>query len=133
MDNPIQPSCEQEALQWLLPSMDRSLHEVPKAEFLKAWSALFYLYGGLHPDGAFDHGAQLDHTNDGSERFNRIEPRLIAPSYASSGWPVVLVPLADEAWRRYELDQITDDEMYCADAQYAGMEARMNDCSHAQE
>ena len=53
--------------------------------------------------------------------IRKIEPRLLAPYYVESGWPVVLAPVAKEAWRRYEADELKDDELYCSEAVVAGM------------
>jgi DNA (cytosine-5)-methyltransferase 1 len=107
------PSSEHEALHWLIPALDRPLADMPMNEFLKAWFAIGYLYGGLYPDEATDHGEQIAFDNDGPDRFNLIEPRLIAPYYVQSGWPVVLAPLAAEAWKRYEAGLVEEDEFYC--------------------
>jgi DNA (cytosine-5)-methyltransferase 1 len=38
-----------------------------------------------------------------------------------SGWPVLLAPVAAEAWRRYEAGELKDDEFYCSEAVVAGM------------
>lgn len=118
------PADEREALQWLFRALDRPLRNMPNDEFMRAWCAVFYLHGGLHPDGAHDHGTEIELNNDGPFRFQLIEPRLISPSYTETGWPLVLAPLSIEAWRRYELGELSDDEIYCADAQYAGFENR---------
>lgn len=119
------PASEQEALQWLLPTLDQPMELLPAEAFTRAWSAIFYLYGGLHPDAAIAHGTELTTTYDGPAAYREIDARLVVPRYEQSGWPVVLAPLADEAWRRYDAGLLQDDEMYCAKAQRAGLEARM--------
>ena len=53
--------------------------------------------------------------------LNSVEPRLRHPYYEASGWPLVLAPVAKEAWRRYESGSIKDDEFYCSEAQMAGI------------
>lgn len=116
------PGNEREALQWLIPALDRPLRDMPHAEFMRAWSAVAYLYGGLHPDAATDHGEAISFEGDGPDRFRILEPRLIAPFYVESGWPLVLAPLAEEAWRRGDLGMLADDELYCVDAQWAGID-----------
>jgi DNA (cytosine-5)-methyltransferase 1 len=75
---------------------------------------------GLHPDRALEHGTEvLDDAEDYPE-VHAIEPRLINPYYEQSGWPVFLENLGNEAWRRFDLGQLEDDEFYCSDAQMAG-------------
>ncbi|MBK6551185.1 MAG: hypothetical protein IPG11_12370 [Flavobacteriales bacterium] len=107
------PSNEREALQWLIPALDRPLGNMPHDEFIKAWFAIGYLYGGLNPDEAMDHGTKVSYVDNGPDRFRLIEPRLIAPFYVRSGWPLVLAPLAKEAWTRNENGELHDDELYC--------------------
>ena len=53
-----------------------------------------YLFPGLHPDGWED---------------------------ADNGWPRVLNRFAAEAWRRAEAGELSDNELYPADAQWAGL------------
>lgn len=119
------PSSEQEALQWLLPTLDQPMEPLPADAFKQAWAAVFFLYGGLHPDGATEHGTELLTVYDGPEEFRSIDSRLVVPRHVNSGWPVVLTPLAEEAWRRYDQALLTDNEMYCAEAQHAGFLDRM--------
>ncbi len=121
----FRPSSEREALQWLIPALDRPLVDMPHDDFLKAWFAIGYLYGGLNPDEATNHGAEVSWKDDGPDRFRLIEPRLIAPFYVRSGWPLVLAPLAEEAWRRDELGMLDDDELYCYELVQMGILDRM--------
>jgi hypothetical protein len=62
------------------------------------WHALAYLYPGLHPDG-YD------------------EPE--------SGWPRRLKPFAAEARARAEAGELTDDQLYPAEAAWCGIFDRM--------
>jgi len=120
------PSDELEALNWLVPLLDFSsvaLRRLPKYEFLKAWGAISYLYPGLHPDGACEKGT-TSAAIDGDMRLGEVDIRLLSPTYEISGWPVALVPLAEEAWRRYENGEFSESEMYRCDAQRAGYRYR---------
>jgi hypothetical protein len=119
------PQSETQALQWLLPILDQPVHELPAETFKQAWAAVFYLYGGLHPDDVADHGDQLITAYDGPEEYRALDARLVVPRYVQSGWPVALAPLAEEAWRRHEQAQLTDEELYCSEAQQAGFVERM--------
>ena len=70
------------------------LEHLPKADFIRAWSSIAYLFPGLHPDG------------------------FESPD---SGWPPVLRRFAAEAWRRAESGQLDDSELYPSDAQWSGL------------
>jgi hypothetical protein len=98
------PSSLREAAQHLRVVGQKQPASLSKADFVRAWSAVAYLYPGLHPDG-FDH--------------------------PESGWPRVLKRLAEEAWRRADAGDLTDEELYPSDAQWAGLYDRMT--SHTPE
>ncbi len=74
------------------------LETLSKVKFVHAWCALSYLEPGLHPDD-FD------------------QP--------GSGWPDNLKRFAVEAWRREEAGELTDEEMYPSDANWAGLYDQM--------
>lgn len=78
---------------WQLPPAQLS-----KNDFARAWSAVAYLFPGLHPDGFDD---------------------------PESGWPTALKRFAAEAWRRAEAGELADEELYPSDAQWAGIYDRM--------
>lgn len=86
--------------------------------FLRGWHALLFLFPGLHPDNAFDHG-------DEEETLAELDLNCIDLNrrYLRSGWPVVLEPLGKEAWRRYESGTIREEDLYCVEAQRAGLTA----------
>jgi DNA (cytosine-5)-methyltransferase 1 len=119
------PDNQIEALDWMLPLLDkdrRSLRKVPETEFKRAWYAIAFLYAGLHPDSALDHGMTVCRECDEDYHLlSSIEPRLVAPYYERSGWPVVLAPIAQEAWRRFQGGELKDAEFYCSEAQMAGI------------
>lgn len=125
------PRDESEAIRWLQPILEVpaiSLRKLDDLAFRKAWYAVAYIYSGLHPDSALDHGDTIrrDPPED-AIGLDRFEPRLLAPFYERSGWPVVLAPLAREAWRRYTKNELEDDEFYCVEAQVAGIRSRVVD------
>ena len=75
-------------------ALDRSLEQLPKVDFVRAWSSIAYLFPSLHPDGYEE---------------------------AEGGWPCVLRRFAGEAWRRAEAGDLDDNELYPSDAQWAGL------------
>ena len=123
-DSALLPMDEKEAVDWLLPLLNlsqRSLRAVRGKVFKRAWYSIAFLYAGLHPDSALEHGKRIARDRKDHIPLTRMEPRLVNPYYEQSGWPVVLVPIAKEAWRRYESGGLRDEEFYCSDAQAAGM------------
>ena len=122
------PRSDDQALEWLLPLVhaadSKVLRKVDANEFKRGWFSIGFLYPGLHPDSALDHGKQISSEiiNHAGER--KIDLRLIAPFYEESGWPVALTPVAKEAWRRYKSSELKDDEFYCSDAVMAGLRHR---------
>lgn len=92
------PSSLREAAKHLRACWQTPLANLPKSDFVRAWSAVAYLFPGLHPDGYDD---------------------------PESGWPRVLKAFAAEAWTRAESGQLDDEELYASDAQWAGLYDRM--------
>ena len=86
--------------------------------FLRGWHALLFLFPGLHPDNAFDHGDEEETLAELDLSYIDLNRR-----YLRSGWPVVLEPLGKEAWRRYEAGTIREEDLYCVEAQRAGLAA----------
>ena len=98
------PASLYEAGQHLRAGLQGPPARLARTDFVSTWSAVFYLFPGLHPD-AFD------------------DP--------DSGWPSALKRFAAEAWRRAEAGELDDDELYPSDAQWAGLYDRMT--SHTPE
>ena len=93
------PSSVAEAEAQLAVGGTAALNKLPKEDFVARWCAIAYLEPGLHPDG-FD--------------------------CPDSGWPGSLRAYAAEAWRRSDLGELRDEEMYCSDAAWAGLYDRMH-------
>ena len=98
----------------------RQLRTCEKAAFLRGWFALFYLFPGLHPDSALDHGDPSALWSPDQLALSGLE-KFATRRFARSGWPVALELLGHEAWRRYENRELAEGEFYCADAQRIGL------------
>jgi DNA (cytosine-5)-methyltransferase 1 len=122
------PSDQQEAVELLLALVratdNKMIRQFPADEFKRGWYSIGFLYPGLHPDSALEHGTELSNAAEDFPEIRKVEPRLLAPFFVDSGWPVVLAPVAAEAWRRYEAGELKDDEFYCSEAVVAGMCSR---------
>jgi len=64
-------------------SLANPLEQMSREQFVRAWSAVAYLFPGLHPNGYED---------------------------AESGWPRALKRFAAEAWRRADAGELADEE-----------------------
>jgi DNA (cytosine-5)-methyltransferase 1 len=120
------PKSAREAVNWLTPAVDqdigvRRLRELPMDEFKRAWFSVGFLHTWLHPDNAADEDDErvLPSTEEPA-LLAEVAPEIAAPVYATSGWPVRLVPLAKEAARRFQEGRLRFDEYYCSQAQIAG-------------
>jgi DNA (cytosine-5)-methyltransferase 1 len=92
----------------------RHISTLLKEEFLAAWWAVGYLHPHLHPDAAMENGKVLSRGPKRGVSF------VLEPVYVRSGWPVELIPIAQEARRRYEEGLLREDEYYCSAAVMAG-------------
>lgn len=100
--------------------------------FIRGWHALLWLFPGLHPDNALDHGSER---LDWPEAATRLPGIGISDRRVNvrSGWPVALVLIGEEAWRRYKAGSIANDIFYCAEVQRAGLVAEVRSKEAAQE
>ena len=92
----------------------RQLSTLTKDDFLDAWWAVGYLHPNLHPDAAQANGKEV------SRGTRRGVSFVLEPVYVRSGWPVELIPIAQEARRRFESHLFSEDEYYCSAAVMAG-------------
>lgn len=92
----------------------RPITELGKGDFLRAWWAVGFLHPNLHPDSAFDNGKIV------SKGPRRGISFVLEPVYIRSGWPVELIPLVEEARRRFDAGSLAEDEYYCSAAVIAG-------------
>jgi len=107
----------------------RALRQLPKLSFLQGWYALLFLLPGLHPDGALDHGDDVEVLRN--ERLGDIRlDGLLARRHMRSGWPVALGDVGWEARRRLHAAEISEMEFYCVAAQRAGMLASRGGRGH---
>ena len=97
----------------------RALRVLPTEEFLHGWHALLFLFPGLHPGNALDHGDVIEEVPTEQLGLPGFE-RELDRRHTRSGWPVALEAIGIEAWRRYEAGQLSDGDLYCGEAQRAG-------------
>ena len=93
---------------------------LPNIEFLKIWNSFLYLFPSLHPCNALDHGTKIESLANSGMYANSKKP-IFQKRYLRSGWPIELVAIGMEAWRRTKTGEFTYDCLYNSYAQKAGM------------
>jgi DNA (cytosine-5)-methyltransferase 1 len=124
----VLPKDTNQALEWLISLVHaadhKSLRKVTASDFKRGWHSIGFLYPELHPCGALDHGVASYILTESRYEIRKIDHRLASPCYVRSGWPVALVPVGEEAWRRFETNELKINEFYCNEAVVAGMRQR---------
>lgn len=98
----------EERLQGVANQRPEDLAALPKAEFLRAWSALMIICGA-HPDDVPNVGEPLEICTE--------NPAFLSPYDKQSGWPIAFIPLGRAAHMRTDL---ADEELYAYQAGQAG-------------
>ena len=98
----------------------RTLRTLPVDEFLRGWHALLFLFPGLHPDNALDHGNAVEEVTTEQIGLPGFE-RMLDRRHIRSGWPVALELIGREALLRHEWNEINNEQLYCVEAQRAGL------------
>lgn len=119
---PSTPAEAAERLNRLMNCDRKQLRSLPTANFVSGWHSLLWLFPGLHPDNALDHGTETLEWPEAATVLPGIDPSR-RQVHLRSGWPVALCLIGEEAWRRYRADEIADEILYCSDAQRAGLNA----------
>jgi DNA (cytosine-5)-methyltransferase 1 len=126
---PAVPVSVADACEWLetlQPALGDGVSGLRKAgdtELLRAWRAVAFLLPELHPDGAVDSGRETraaDASQPVGQSLSTPVANLLAKVYRRSGWPVALLPLAEEVRRRFELGLVSVEDYYCSEAHVAG-------------
>lgn len=86
------------------------LQALPTKDFLKGWHALLSLFPHLHPANAREHGSSIEEATEINDRQGL--QRLASLRYSQSGWPVALVLIGEEAWRRFEKGSLSIEHLY---------------------
>lgn len=128
------PRDERQAIQWLVPLVSaaesKRLESIPDSEFKRGWFSLGFLHNRLHPDSVFHNGVRQAEGSTNFPMVRRLAPLLVSPVFVQSGWPVALVPIAQEALRRFTNGKLKESEFYCSEAQMAGAEWLGNGGKH---
>lgn len=79
---------------------------VDDSTFKKVWRSIHLVLPHLHPESALDNGIEL------SPLVSRSKSSVFGRHYIRSGWPDGLVPIAQEAHRRYQSGRLSASEYF---------------------
>jgi DNA (cytosine-5)-methyltransferase 1 len=134
--SPVPVGADQ-ALDWLrelVKAIDKKrIRKLLNEDFKRGWFSIGYLYPELHPDGALESGHRVSNVSANGAQLKEIDRRLVTPFYLQSGWPVLLEPVAREAYRRYRAGHLKKHELYPSEAAIAGMWSRRGNALNNQK
>lgn len=93
------------------------LSQIDLKALLKVWNAAACAFPGIHPD-------EVNPTPESVTRNENLlhgAPQCLCDYDEESGWPLALIPLAMEMWRRYEAGFLANEEFYCVEAAMVGL------------
>ena len=99
--------CLAQKLQILAQLSLPELQALPAKDFLQGWHALLNLFPHLHPANAREHGSCVENVVTFDEVLDLSRSR-----YSRSGWPVALVLIGKEAWRRFKAGSLSIEDLY---------------------
>jgi DNA (cytosine-5)-methyltransferase 1 len=86
------------------PSLSR-MNELSKKEFIEIWNSIHIIHPSIHPQNALD--------KSGEKQMHSPKKSLVyAPFYKASGWPFALIPIAQEAYNRFQKGELSELEFY---------------------
>jgi DNA (cytosine-5)-methyltransferase 1 len=86
------------------PSLSK-IDELSKKQFIEIWNSIHIIHPTLHPQNALD--------KFGGKQMNSPQKSLVyAPFYKASGWPFALIPIAQEAYNRFQNGGLSESEFY---------------------
>lgn len=81
------------------------LGKMSPKEFLEVWNLVHIVHPTLHPETALDRSGEVYMPPSGVSE-------VLAPYYKRSGWPIALIPIAEEANIRYKNKELTEECYY---------------------
>jgi len=81
------------------------IRKMDNKEFLSVWNLVHLVHPTLHPETALDRSGEIYMPSSGTSD-------VLAPYYKRSGWPISLIPIAEEANIRYKNGVMTEEDYY---------------------
>lgn len=84
------------------------IDELSTKDFLEIWNAIHIIQPTLHPQNALEESKETDKIQMPSSGTSLV----YAPFYKASGWPIALIPIAQEAFNRFNTGELSGLEFY---------------------
>jgi DNA (cytosine-5)-methyltransferase 1 len=88
------------------------IEQMPKNEFIKTWNLVYLIHPTLHPQSAFDTAGEKKMPSHGTSL-------VLEPYYKRTGWPLELIPLAQEAYKRLENKELSELDYFFNNIEHA--------------
>lgn len=88
------------------------LQSMSADEFTNVWRAVHMVKPSIHPDNALDRTGPIHPPSHGISL-------ALEPYYLRSGWPHYLIPIAEEALKRYRKGELTANQFYFQSESFA--------------
>jgi DNA (cytosine-5)-methyltransferase 1 len=82
-----------------------TIERMSTENFLSVWNLIHLVHPTLHPETALDRSGETSMPPSNTSS-------VVAPYFKRSGWPLALVPIAEEANVRYRNKEITEEDYY---------------------
>jgi DNA (cytosine-5)-methyltransferase 1 len=81
------------------------INELSTKDFLEIWNSIHIIHPTLHPQNALEESIEFVGPSTGTSL-------VYAPFYKTSGWPIALIPIAEEAFNRFYKSELSESEFY---------------------
>jgi DNA (cytosine-5)-methyltransferase 1 len=81
------------------------INELSTKDFLEIWNSIHVIHPTLHPQNALEESIEFEGPSTGTSL-------VYAPFYKASGWPIALIPIAEEAFNRFYKSELSESEFY---------------------
>jgi len=81
------------------------INELSTKEFMEIWNSVHIIHPTLHPQNALEESKE-------TQMYSDEKSLVYAPFDKASGWPLALIPIAQEAFNRFQKSELSESEFY---------------------
>jgi DNA (cytosine-5)-methyltransferase 1 len=81
------------------------INEFSTKKFMEIWNSVHIIHPTLHPQNALEESKE-------KQMYSNEKSLVYAPFDKASGWPFALIPIAQEAFNRFQKGELSETEFY---------------------